>query len=394
MKTFRRVIVWFAVICCVTVVSLLFEKPRDAALAFLFIIDMATPEASELYQVVTDDIVVTHDSLDRESKKTLYYSIYSPPGNHKKSAIIMAHGFTEKGNNDRRLQRMAHRMARAGFIVMTPEFPMMRRFRISMEDADNTMEAFRIVKQRPDVDSSSIGLMGFSYGAGPVIMALSDSSIRDQVRFGVIFGGYFDIRKTLKYTLTGYYTTDTGQEMRSVSKNNDRWKFLLGNIPESGNEKSLVIFKSIIAQKITDAGYDPGKNFLSLDSTHQSLYRFIENQNPSAFDVLYAALPNDFRSKLELADLTSYAHLIHSYMIIGHSDQDRVVPYTESLALAKNLTSAPAPFVAVTNLFTHVNLKIEWGSLTVIFTETIPGFFRLWKMTYHIMRMRHTPTVT
>ncbi|HMV27080.1 MAG TPA: hypothetical protein PKA26_09395, partial [bacterium] len=64
MKTFRRVIVWFAVICCVTVVSLLFEKPRDAALAFLFIIDMATPEASELYQVVTDDIVVTHDSLD------------------------------------------------------------------------------------------------------------------------------------------------------------------------------------------------------------------------------------------------------------------------------------------------------------------------------------------
>jgi len=39
-------------------------------------------------------------------------------------------------------------------------------------------------------------------------------------------------------------------------------------------------------------------------------------------------------------------------------------------------------------LFDHVDLKLDWRSLTVLRREVVPDLSRLWSLTYYLMRRR------
>ena len=62
--------------------------------------------------------------------------------------------------------------------------------------------------------------------------------------------------------------------------------------------------------------------------------------------------------------------------------------FTESLALSRHLPGAPEPVVVIVSLFSHVDLKVEWRSLEVVWQDVLPGLRQLWSLTYHLLRQQ------
>ena len=139
--------------------------------------------------------------------RTVRYDRYAVPearpGGH--AALIVTHGFTHEGAGDPRLQALCRRLARAGFVVVAPEFDEMRQYRLGLGDQADLEAAVAAVGRDPEVDPARVGVMAFSFGSAPTLIGLSQPPLRDAVSFAVIFGGYFDLRRTFKYVLTGAY---------------------------------------------------------------------------------------------------------------------------------------------------------------------------------------------
>lgn len=366
-------------------VMLMFKTPRDGVLSALMILDMTAKDKSSLYKKLTDEPSVRNDSILTSGGAFLYFDIYTSDESKPMAGMIVTHGFTEKGKDDKRLQSMARRLARAGFVIMVPDLVQMKHFRLSLQDVDELSLCFDHLKNLKSVDSNKIGMMGFSFGTGPVLISMTRPEIRERVKFGVMFGGYYDLKRSLKYTLTGAYDAEGYSDRGDVTDKNDRWEFLLGNAALVNSDGT---FEHVIQKKIDDMDYDIMQDAMWLTQEQYNVITFIGNEDPERFDELYEQIPPSFKTWIDTLSLYHYSEQIQSKLLIGHSEGDRVVHYTESLSLAHNVPNAPEPFIVVMGLFTHVNLRIDWESLSAVLNETLPGLYSLWELTFQLLQQR------
>lgn len=381
-KFFVRISLSFAL---TFLLMLAFDAPRTGILSALMIWDMTAKDRPSLYKWITKEPSVRTDSMVTEKGNIVRFDLYGIDSNTPSAGIIVTHGFTEKGKDDKRLQSMAKRLARAGFIIMVPDLVQMKNCRLSFEDTDELVLCFNYFKKRPEVDSGKIGMMAFSFGTGPVIISMTRPEIQERVKFGVMFGGYYDLKRSLKYTLTGEYNAEGYEGREEVSPKNNRWEFLLGN---ASLIKSDGTFEFVIRKKIQDMDYDIMQDAMWLTQEQADVIAFIDNEDPERFDELYERIPASFKTWIDTLSLTHYSYMIRTQLLIGHSEGDRVVHYTESLSLADNVPNAPKPFIVIMGLFTHVNLKIDWDSLSGVIHETLPGLYGLWRLTFRILQQR------
>ncbi len=366
-------------------VMLMFKTPRDGVLSALLIMDMTAKDHPSLYKKLTDEPSVRSDSIRTDDGTYLHFDLYSADESTPRAGMIITHGFTEKGKEDKRLQSMAKRLARAGFVIMVPDLVQMKHFKLSFRDSEELSVCFDHFKNLRSVDSNKIGMMAFSFGAGPVLISMTRPEIKERIRFGVVFGGYYDLKRTLKYTLTGAYDAEGYYGQEEVLDKSDRWEFLFGN---ASLVKSDGTFEYLIKKKIDDMDYDIVQDAMWLTPEQYNVIAFIGNEDPERFDELYEQIPPSFKTWIDTLSLYHYSDQIQSKLLIGHSEGDRVVHYTESLSLAHNVTNAPEPFVAVMGLFTHVNLRIDWESLSAVLNETLPGLYGLWELTFQLLQQR------
>ena len=92
-------------------------------------------------------------------------------------------------------------------------------------------DAFSYLASRPAlVPQGRAGIAGFSYGAGPVLLAALNPEIRHKVRFIVTMGGYYDLRSLITYFTTGYYRDPQTVQWRYYpSKHYGAWVFVQSN---------------------------------------------------------------------------------------------------------------------------------------------------------------------
>ena len=361
---------------------MMFRTPRDGVLSLLMVADIASKDKPSLFKKLTDEPSVTSDSIPAKDGRYVHFDIYSAGKNKPSAGMIVTHGFTEKGKNDKRLQSMAKRLARAGFVIMVPDLTQMRNFRLSLQDAEEITLCFEHFSQQPLVDPQKIGMMGFSFGTGPIIISMAQPELQERVKFGVFFGGYYDLKRALKYTLTGAYDAEGFSGQEDVIQRENRWEFLLGNAALIRTDGT---FEMLIRKKIEDPEYDIMNDAMWLTQEQSDLIAFIGNEDPYLFDELYERIPPAFKNWIDALSLYHYSDKVYAKLLIGHSQGDHVVHFTESLALAGQLPNAPEPFVVVMEFLTHVNLSIEWDSL---FEDDIPNLYDLWGLTFRLLQQR------
>ena len=91
------------------------------------------------------------------------------PGGKTRAAMVLVPGAAVLGRDEPRLKALARTFARAGFMVLVPELPEVRRLALSRADAGRVASALRqLHKWQP---AQPLGVAAVSYAVAPAVIA-------------------------------------------------------------------------------------------------------------------------------------------------------------------------------------------------------------------------------
>lgn len=305
-------------------------------------------------------------------------------GRGSRPALVVTHGFTHEGHTDPRLQALCRRLARAGFVVAAPEFDEMRQYRLGLGDLADLEASVAALARDPDIDPARIGVMAFSFGSAPTLIGLSRPPLRDAVAFAVVFGGYFDLRRTFRYVLTGAYD-GFGYAGRLVppTTGDDRWKFLRGNLGMIPPSPTSAVLEAVAHQRVADP--DCAIDLAACSAEERAAFALIENRDPERYDVLFEAAGPHVHEWIARLSPCHTADGIRAKLFLIHSFTDQKTPFIESIAMSRSVPNAEAPTLVLLNAFAHVDLKLDWRSLRSLVRDGLPGLFALWNTVRGVM---------
>jgi hypothetical protein len=128
--------------------------------------------------------------------------LYLPAG-ETRAAMVLVPGAAVLDRDEPRLQALARTCARAGFAVLVPELPEVRRLALSRADGDRVAAALRyLTRERPGVP---LGVAAISYAVAPAIIAAIEDDLAPRVSFVVSIGGYRDAEAVIRFVTTGTF---------------------------------------------------------------------------------------------------------------------------------------------------------------------------------------------
>ena len=287
----------------------------------------------------------------------------SPEGSH--AGIVLVPGAAARGHHDPRVVAVARTLARLRFAVLVPDMPGVRQYRVRATDVLEVEAAFAWLIAQPGlVPEGRVGMAGFSYGAGPVLVAAMQPDIHRQVRFVMSVGGYFDLENVICYFTTGHAhagaTPAAGDGQDVVLRPPHSYGqalFIRSNLDllERGVDRGfLQSYADYLVDGDTELGEPvPGK--LAPDA--QALYRLLVNHDPAAVPGLIARLPAQIRELLAgINPAGQELSRLQARLILLHGRSDNLIPYTESVALSQAVVPGPAQLFLIDGL-AHVDLQ-------------------------------------
>ena len=286
--------------------------------------------------------------------------VYSPAG-HPRASLVLVPGAAVLGRDEPRLQALARTLARAGFVVLVPELPEVRRLALSRHDAERVASALRQLRQwqpgRP------LGVAAVSYAVAPAVIA----ALQTAPQFIVGIGGYHDSEAAIRFVTTGAFRPVGDPRQHMVAPNNyGRWAFLLANAGRLEDPNDTVALQTIATTRFRDPGADIGPLAARLGPDGKAVLALVENRDPDAVTRLTSALPERVRREIDGLNLALYdLSKLHSHLILIHGRGDPLVPYSESQALAAAASNARVSLFLVDDLghvdFNAVTIANAWA---------------------------------
>ncbi len=367
----------------VLILTVFFSQVRLGMITGLFLWDLLDeknvrhPERGVLAWV-TPAPSVEHLQIP-QGERNIRADLYFRRDGKKRAAIVLTHGIIEDGKDDPRLVRFAQSLSRSGFVVLVPELRGMKSFRILLSDVDDIVASFGYLSSLKDrVDEKKIGLLGFSYGAGPTLMAAASPSIHDRVKFLVSFGGYYDPINVIRFITTGTY--EYGREKGFLKPDPyGKWIFFKNNVDYVENKKDRQLLRVVFENEQKGNKKEGTELLQQLSPQGRDLYKLLVNEDPNQTDVLIKKIDPKVQEYLKKVSMISIVPTIRAYLLIGHGSTDPLIPYTESLRLADAVKDKTKVHLAILRLFSHVDPApmsfLSWDFLTVYFPSMIKFYY-------------------
>lgn len=126
------------------------------------------------------------------------------PAERSRGAILLTPGLHPAGFDELRLVGFASRLAAHGFVVVSPDYPDLRRYRISARTTDQIEDAARWTSSRDELTADGeTGMIGISFGGGLTVVAAGRAALTDRIRFVLSLGGHGDLPRVLRFLCTG-----------------------------------------------------------------------------------------------------------------------------------------------------------------------------------------------
>jgi len=282
--------------------------------------------------------------------------VYS--GEHSVSSILIIHGVNPTGKDSLDLVRISAALAQAGYRVFVPDLAEMRRQHLEPEEANHIKSVFQFI-------GGNAAIACFSYGCGPAMIAAADPDIRDHVRFALAFGGYFDIRETLEFVVTGPESPIAylkwvylGANSDLVADETDRAR--LRTIAESRGEKSIE----------ADA-------VASLSPEGRALLAVFLATNPEDFRARLEAGPETLQRRLDALSPSRVVKDIRAPLILVHGINDPAIPAQQTIEFAAAARSnGLGCSLTLLRMYGHVNPILPKITVGNIVSFYLPETFR------------------
>ena len=283
-----------------------------------------------------------------------------------RAGIVLVPGVAARGRRDARVVALANTLARLDFTVLVPDMPGLRHYRMRADDVREVADSFAWLATRPGLaPPGHIGIGGFSYAAGPVLLAALQADIRDQVHFVLAVGGYYSLENIVTYLTTDQY--------RIVEAGGMETEGMVRMSPHPYAKASFIRSNMDLLERPVDRGFfrdyalyitgnsidedEPVPSSLAPDA--RAFYELLINRRPARVPYLLDRLSSPVRTELEGLDPAAhdFSGLV-AEVILLHGRGDNLIPYTESIALAGALPGEQVQLFIIDGL-AHVNFRPE-----------------------------------
>jgi pimeloyl-ACP methyl ester carboxylesterase len=298
-----------------------------------------------------DAVVVEELSIDAGEDRHVAADLYrsSAPG----GSLMLVHGLSPLGRRHPEIVRIARLLARHHRVVLVPQIEGLATFRISGREVGDVRAALRALQAR----GGSVGVVGFSFGSGPTLLAAADEPGLSLV---ATFGGYADLRDIIVFLATGVHRFGGRQYVQPPEPSN-RWKLLAlvsCCVEDEADHRRL---EQIALRRLRNPLDDTGALERELGPAGRAALALALNRRENAVDGLVAALPRTARDGLaRLSPLPAIPRLSGRLLFV-HGAGDASVPFTESLRLAE--ASGGRTDAVILESFTHIVTPPFWHSL-------------------------------
>jgi hypothetical protein len=277
--------------------------------------------------------------------------LYRPA--RESGAVLLVHGLSAAGGRHPELVRLAQALAARGQLVLVPQFDGMAAIRLGGQEVDEVRAALGHLRA---LSGSRTGIAGFSFGAGPALIAAADVP---DVRPVGSFGGYADLRDVLVFVTTGVHNVG-GQPRKVKQEEYNRWKLLalLAGFAEDGADRQRLA--AIAALRLANPAKDTADDETRLGSEGRALAALATNRREDAVAALLAALPPRARRAMDALSPLPVMPRLAGRLLIAHGIGDETIPYTESLRLAA--AAGPRERAIILETFHHAGPRPRWPS--------------------------------
>jgi len=270
--------------------------------------------------------------------KTNTADVYRPGGGeHARATVVVVPGVVRLGKDDPRIVAFAETMARSRFMVFVPDLQSLRELSIRSEDVDELSAlTWHIASKETAGAEKSVGIVAFSYAAGPAILAAMNPQTRRLVRFVYAIGTYYDIISLGTYLTTGYFREGPDQHwQRRTPSSYATWVFVHSSAAWLKDSADRRILKAMSESKLADPDADVRGMAAQLGPEGQAVHRLLLNRDPEKTPLLVSELPASVLAEFHRLDLRSRNMAdLQATLILVHGRDDTLIPYSESIRLA------------------------------------------------------------
>jgi acetyl esterase/lipase len=271
--------------------------------------------------------------------------LYRPQGGGRRAGLVMTLGVHPLDKREPVVARLGESLARAGLAVMIVQSDDLVADRIRPEEPANLVAAFERLAADPGVSSRHVGLFGFSAGASLAFLAATDERIAERVRLVGWLGGYADALE-LTEQVVGRRYDQTDWQPHELTRYVFR-KQLVDALPDSPERERLT------AAYVDDFGRGDEAARAALEPLGPEgrlLAELFERGDPA----LVRALPPAVTERLDALSPLKAADRFKARAYLMHDRSDPLVPYVQTLRLARALPAERVARVETFDIFEHV----------------------------------------
>lgn len=264
--------------------------------------------------------------------------------NAPEASLVLVPGADVLGREHPQFQALAGVLSELGFAVLVPHMENLQRLRIRAGDVIQVADAARhMARFAPRKEGRTVGVIAVSYAVGPAVLAALENEARAHIRFILGIGGYYDLESTLTFFTTGHYRTGPDQDWQTAAPAaHGKWVFLASNAEFLENPRDQVTLRLVAKRKFADPNADVSDLTPMLTPQGRAVFDLVTNTDPARVAGLIEELPDaalvHFRAlDLSAADFTQ----LRARLILVHGRDDRLIPHTESMALARAAKNSP-----------------------------------------------------
>jgi len=142
------------------------------------------------------------DAIETIEMRAMRVTWWVPRWGDRHPGIMLVNGATELGNDDPETRRLGEALARAGYLVMLPEFPFLKEGVLERNATSIIDGAFARALSRLEVRGMPVGAFGFSVGGGILLAAASRPGALSLAAYVGALGAYFDLDTYLASVLS------------------------------------------------------------------------------------------------------------------------------------------------------------------------------------------------
>lgn len=166
---------------------------RPAAQATLVVADIFAPLLPvPLASWVTPKPRVS-DTVERFAGVEMRVTWWRPGLGDRHEAVMVVNGASPYGNDNAATRSLGASLARAGFLVMLPEFPFLKEGRLDPAAPEIADAAFAHLRALPETRGSAVGAFGASVGGGVLLSAAGSRPAIGAASYAVVLGAYYDL---------------------------------------------------------------------------------------------------------------------------------------------------------------------------------------------------------